>query len=264
MPAFSLPHHHSPQTRHLKAQLDKTANFIAVSEVFKQLADSSRLRLFWLLCHCEECVVNLSAFMDMSSPALSHHLRQLKDSGLIVSRRVGKEVYYRAADSEQCVLLHQMIERAMAITCPEDDIHALADIPELPHLDASAADGVGRYTAEQLETIRRVHDFMTENLSARYTIDELARRFLINPSALKEVFKAVYGGSLASHIKEHRMELASDLLLNTGESVAAIAAEVGYENPSKFSAEFKKHFGLLPAAYRKAENPPDIPDVHDT
>ena len=47
-----------------------------------QLSDSSRVRIFWLLCHCEECVIDLSAMVGMSSPAVSHHLRQLRESGL--------------------------------------------------------------------------------------------------------------------------------------------------------------------------------------
>lgn len=54
--------------------------------------------------------------MDMSSPAVSHHLRQLKNAGLIVSRREGKEVYYKAADTEQSRLLHIMIEQVLKIT----------------------------------------------------------------------------------------------------------------------------------------------------
>ena len=36
-----------------------------------------------------------------------------------MSRRVGKEVYYRAADTEQSHLLHQMIEQVMEISCPD-------------------------------------------------------------------------------------------------------------------------------------------------
>ena len=92
--------------------------FQTVSEVFKQLGDSSRVRIFWLLCHYEECVINISALVDMSSPAVSHHLRLLKSSGLIVSRREGKEVYYRAADTEAARLLHHMIEKLVEITCP--------------------------------------------------------------------------------------------------------------------------------------------------
>ena len=96
-------------------------NFQTVADIFKQLGDGSRIRIFWLLCHCEECVINLSAMVDMSSPAVSHHLKQLKAAGLIVSRREGKEVYYRAADTAQARLLHQMIERVMEIACPEED-----------------------------------------------------------------------------------------------------------------------------------------------
>ena len=56
--------------------------------------------------------------MEMSSPAVSHHLKLLKQSGLITSRRSGKEVYYKAADTEQAQLLHRMIERILQIACP--------------------------------------------------------------------------------------------------------------------------------------------------
>ena len=56
-------------------------------------------------------MINISALVDMTSPAVSHHLRQLKASGLIVSRRGGKEVYYTAADTEQSRLLHLAIEK---------------------------------------------------------------------------------------------------------------------------------------------------------
>ena len=61
---------------------------------------------------------DLSALVDMSSPAVSHHLKQLKAGGLIVSRREGKEVYYKAADTEQVELLHHAIEDLVKIACP--------------------------------------------------------------------------------------------------------------------------------------------------
>ena len=93
-------------------------NFRTLADIFKQLGDSSRIRIFWLLCHCEECVINLSAMVDMSSPAVSHHLKQLKAAGLIVSHRAGKEVYYTAAQTDQARLLHRTIEQLMAIACP--------------------------------------------------------------------------------------------------------------------------------------------------
>ena len=93
-------------------------DFQTVADIFKQLGDGSRIRIFWLLCHCEECVTNLSSMVNMTSPAVSHHLRQLKAGGLIVSRREGKEVYYKAAETQQAQLLHHMIEDLVEIACP--------------------------------------------------------------------------------------------------------------------------------------------------
>jgi len=122
MDTMPLPHYHGEEPSHTKvirALLDNTDTFTSLADIFRQLGDASRIRIFWLLCHCEECVQNISALMEMSSPAVSHHLRGLKDNGLIVSRRVGKEVFYKAADTDQSRLLHIMIEKVMAISCPE-------------------------------------------------------------------------------------------------------------------------------------------------
>lgn len=118
MPGHILPHSHgeSMNTEHILHVISQTDNFQTVAESFKILGDPTRIRIFWMLCHCEECVINISAMMDMSSPAVSHHLRQLKSAGLIVSRREGKEVYYKAADTEQSRLLHIMIEQVLKIT----------------------------------------------------------------------------------------------------------------------------------------------------
>ncbi len=57
--------------------------------------------------------------MDMSNPAVSHHLRQLKGAGLIAGKREGKEVYYKAAETETARELHEIIEQVMSITCPD-------------------------------------------------------------------------------------------------------------------------------------------------
>ena len=119
MAKIELPHDHGEQLFGLLENCPTPEEFLELSLLLRQLGDSSRLRLFWILCHCEECVINLSAIMGMSSPAVSHHLKQLRTGGLITSRREGKEVYYRAADTDQSRLLHQMMERIMEITCPE-------------------------------------------------------------------------------------------------------------------------------------------------
>ena len=116
--SLPLPHDHGLHTPPKLAHMPEAAEFEAAAAMFRLLGDASRLRIFWVLCHCETCVINLSAIVEMSSPAVSHHLRQLRSSGLIVSRREGKEVYYKAADTPLVRQLHPMIEKTVQITCP--------------------------------------------------------------------------------------------------------------------------------------------------
>lgn len=120
MQKIVLPHDHGQYIENRLDVVPREEEFQTVAEIFKQLCDGRRIQIFWLLCHCEECVINIAAMVGMSSPAVSHHLRQLKNSGLIVSRRGGKEVYYRAAETEQTKLLHAMIEKMAAISCLGD------------------------------------------------------------------------------------------------------------------------------------------------
>ena len=115
-----LPHDHGQAIERELEHMPSTAQFQTTADIFKQLGDGSRIRIFWLLCHCEECVINLSSMVNMTSPAVSHHLKQLKAAGLIVSRRDGKEVYYKAAETNQAQLLHHMIERLVEIACPSE------------------------------------------------------------------------------------------------------------------------------------------------
>ena len=118
MQTTSLPHDHGQPMEQELQNMPSVENFQTLSDIFKQLGGGSRLRIFWLLCHCEECVVNLSAMVGMSSPAVSHHLKLLRAAGLIVNRRAGKEVYYTAANTQQAQLLHHTIEDLVVIACP--------------------------------------------------------------------------------------------------------------------------------------------------
>ncbi len=228
----SMPHEHGDyhNLSEVRAALANSGAFNAAAELFHQIGDPTRIRIFWLLCHREECVANLSALLGMSSPAVSHHLRPLRECGLIISRRNGKEVHYRVADTEVCRLLHLMTEQVMEIACPEH---------------------TGDAQPSNADIVRQVHDYLVEHLAGRITIAELARQFHINPTTLKEMFKAEYGNSIAAHIKEHRMEKAAALLTSTRSSIAHIAGEVGFESQSRFTTAFRETYGMLPTEYRK-------------
>lgn len=234
MDFISLPHDHGINDCNdfLRKELEKADKFTVVAEIAKQLGDSARIRIFWILCHYEECVINISALMDMSSPAVSHHLRVLKDNGLIESRRDGKEVYYKATDTEICRLLHLMIEEVMKIACPEKNIEN---------------------SSSPAETAKKVHHYLLEHIDERITIEELSAKFLINPTTLKQAFKKTYGNSIAAHINEHRMKCAAKMLSETDKSIAEVAKAVGYESQSKFTAAFQKYYGIAPLKYKNQQ-----------
>ena len=77
-----------------------------IAEIFDLLSDRSRVRvLFALLEAGEMCVCDLAETVDMSPSALSHALRLLRTSGVVVNRRDGRMVRYRLADSHVRLLL---------------------------------------------------------------------------------------------------------------------------------------------------------------
>ncbi len=234
MVEIALPHAHHGHSHELLHRLPSEADFSAIASLFHLLGDSSRLRLFWILCHCEECLINLAAMMQMSSPALSHHLRQLKQSGLIVSRRAGKEVYYRAAATAPVELLHHIMEQLNHEVCPA--CRPEESLPSTP----------------QSERIQAVHHLLTSDLQHRHTIASLSKQFFMDASTLKREFRQAYGLPIATYIKEYRIQKAMELLRSTDLSIAAIAAQVGYETQSKFSAAFKAETRHSPSAYRKS------------
>lgn len=116
---IEVPHNHGQDYQKLFEHMPDKGTVKTVSDILKQLCDPLRLCIFWLLCHCEECVINIAAIMNMSSPAVSHHLKLLKSSGLIEARRDGKEMYYTVSNTEVAKALHHAIEHIADIACPD-------------------------------------------------------------------------------------------------------------------------------------------------
>ncbi|MFG2227644.1 ArsR/SmtB family transcription factor [Streptomyces sp. NPDC048644] len=81
-----------------------------LAKVFKALGDPVRVRLLSMIASRaggEVCVCDLTPAFELSQPTISHHLKLLKQAGLIDSERRGTWVYYR--------LLPQMTDRLAAI-----------------------------------------------------------------------------------------------------------------------------------------------------
>ncbi len=76
-----------------------------LSELFRALADETRTKILYLLSERDLCVCDLAHLLDMSLPAVSHHLRLLKIMRLVRTRREGKQVFYSLEDAHVLSLI---------------------------------------------------------------------------------------------------------------------------------------------------------------
>ena len=106
-------------------------------------------------------------------------------------------------------------------------------------------------TIGQVQIAKQVMEIISADLSKHYSIENLAAPFGISPSSLKNYFQGVYGKNISTWLREARMSAASMALRESNQPVAEIAAKVGYENASKFSAAFKSFLGETPLEYRR-------------
>jgi DNA-binding transcriptional ArsR family regulator len=78
-----------------------------VAELFRSFSDTSRVRILSAIAAQELNVGTLAKIVGISESAVSHHMRGLRQMGLVKSRRDGKEVYYRIEDEHIIELFQQ-------------------------------------------------------------------------------------------------------------------------------------------------------------
>ena len=98
----------------LKRELTGAAEAAAL---FKTLGDESRCTMLMALGKSSElCVCDLSEITGLSMPTVSHHLRKLREQGLVRARREGKLMFYRLVDEDTRLLLRVAATRGLAPT----------------------------------------------------------------------------------------------------------------------------------------------------
>lgn len=107
------------------------------------------------------------------------------------------------------------------------------------------------YTNSQVKIAKLAMKELSENLSKRISAAELAIRYGISESSLKNYFRGVYGKGYHEYLNELRMKKAAEMLMQGGFKVSEIAAEVGYSNQSRFAQAFREHFGISPMEYSR-------------
>ena len=69
-------------------------NFMENATIFKAFCDETRLMALSLLQSGEKCACDLLEAVNVSQPTLSHHMKILVESGIVVSRKEGRWMYY--------------------------------------------------------------------------------------------------------------------------------------------------------------------------
>lgn len=104
----------------------------------------------------------------------------------------------------------------------------------------------------QVEKVKAIQVFLTENPEQNVTLKELSVRFDIPQTSMKKCFKSIYGTSIGNWRLQCRMNQAAVMLRRERDvNVAEIAGRVGYDSPSKFAMAFRKVMGMSPGEYRR-------------
>lgn len=101
-----------------------------------------------------------------------------------------------------------------------------------------------RYVGKALALLHR-------DPASGWTLDRLARSAGLSRSALNERFRHYLGDTPMAYLAQWRLQLGARLLQSSTRSIAAIAAEVGYESEPAFNRAFRRTFGEPPGRYRK-------------
>lgn len=104
------------------------------------------------------------------------------------------------------------------------------------------------------EPAEKIFSYIKEHYAENITLSAISKDFYQTPQYVARIFKNKYHMTVVTAIIKIRMEKACELLKMGKKSVSQVAEMVGYEDENYFGRVFKKHTGLTPAQYKKAQS----------
>ncbi|WP_456463214.1 ArsR/SmtB family transcription factor [Lutibacter sp.] len=97
---------------------DNTKVFGQLSSIVALIGNNVRLKLVWLINQEQFCVCDLADILQMSVPAISQHLRKLKDIGIVETTREKQTIYYSITSQNQHIVNHilNLVSDKIALT----------------------------------------------------------------------------------------------------------------------------------------------------
>lgn len=132
-------------------------------------------------------------------------------------------------------------------------IYTLELLHQLLNMEIHPAKTCAFYTETQVNIAKKAAQILSDDIRLHIPIRQVAELFSVSESSLKIYFRGVYGQNISTWLRNIRMDEAARLLADTKQPISEISEQVGYSSQGKFSANFKKQFGLLPLEYRRSK-----------
>lgn len=100
--------------------------------------------------------------------------------------------------------------------------------------------------------LRRAVDYIEAHLDRELTLAELAGVACLSPFHFSRCFKRAFGVGPHRYLTQRRVERAKEMVLRSGQSLAAVAQAVGFADQSHFTAAFRRETGTTPGRFREA------------
>jgi len=99
------------QIKRCRKELEKAeAKVKQLAKIFNLAGNATRMRILYLLFEeVQLCVCDISDILNMKIPAISQHLRKLKDAGLVDNKRVAQTIFYYLEEPLKEILLTQFL-----------------------------------------------------------------------------------------------------------------------------------------------------------
>lgn len=141
-----------------------------------------------------------------------------------------------------------------------DTLAAAPDWEEVRRVMHESFDGLlekvsGDYRGDVDELVAAIRATIRNEPGAVRSLADYARTHHLHPDHLSRRFHTIAGQTFTAERRHFRILVAQELLRSTTLKVRAVAHQVGYNDPSRFIADFRSLVGETPATYRKATAP---------
>jgi len=107
------------------------------------------------------------------------------------------------------------------------------------------------YNHYEIDSIQAARDMIKKNIRYHFVIREIAQKVGMNEFKLKNGFRELFGNGVYEYLRSERMQIARQLLTDSGRSIKEIASMTGYRSVNSFIKAFKKMYGVTPGDFRK-------------